>query len=82
MIAVLPRERFMNILYGNTTDQKIDQKMRIIELIRKNSFISRAEIARQLGIHDSSVKRRMETLISGGIIRHTGPDKGGLWEII
>lgn len=79
--VIIPRERFMAISYRGATDQKTDQKKRIVELICKNPSISRAEIAKQLGIHESSVKRRMVDLISDGIIGHTGPDKGGSWEI-
>lgn len=50
--------------------------------MRDNPSISRAEIALALGIHESSVKRRLESLISNGRIRRIGPDKGGHWEVI
>lgn len=50
--------------------------------MRDNPSISRAEIALALGIHESSVKRRLESLISNGRIRRVGPDKGGHWEVI
>lgn len=63
------------------TDQKSDQKRKILELMRDNPSISRAEIALVLGIHESSVKRRLESLIANGRIRRIGPDKGGHWEI-
>lgn len=64
------------------TDQKNDQKTKILELMRDNPSISRAEIALELGIHESSVKRRLESLISNGRICRVGPDKGGHWEVI
>lgn len=100
----IPREKFVAINLGGTTDinqfkgseetdsnrpgtdqktdQKSDQKTKILELMRDNPSISRAEIALVLGIHESSVKRRLESLISNGRIRRIGPDKGGHWEVI
>ncbi len=94
--ANIPREQFMIISRGATetnrikadqkadqkTDQKTDQKNLIVKLIRSNPSISRTEIAKQLGIHESSVKRRLETLAAEGVIRRIGPDRGGLWSII
>lgn len=50
--------------------------------MRDNPSISRAEIAMALGIHESSIKRRLESLISNDRIRRIGPDKGGHWEVI
>ena len=50
--------------------------------MRENPSISRAEISIALGIHESSVKRRLESLMSDGLVRRIGPDKGGSWEVI
>ncbi|MDE6394242.1 MAG: winged helix-turn-helix transcriptional regulator, partial [Duncaniella sp.] len=54
----------------------------ILDLLRNNPYISRAEIARKIGMHPSSVKRRLEGLVNNGSIRRIGPDRGGRWEII
>ena len=35
----------------------------------------------RLGIHESSVKRRLASLQEKGTIRHIGPNKGGYWEL-
>lgn len=59
-----------------------DQKKRIIEMLKSNPNIARSEIAQVLGIHDSSVKRRLDSLVSEGKIRRVGPDKGGYWEVL
>lgn len=76
-------EQFKGAQIGsNKADQKIDQKADIVELIKQNPTISRSEMAQKLNIHESSVKRRIESLISSGIIRRVGPDKGGHWEVI
>ncbi|MFG6390899.1 MAG: winged helix-turn-helix transcriptional regulator [Candidatus Amulumruptor sp.] len=48
----------------------------------ENPTITRAEIAEILGIHKSSVQRRLETLVKEGRIRHVGPTNGGYWEVI
>ena len=45
-------------------------------------MITRTEIAEKLGLHESSVQRRLETLVKEGRIRHVGPTNGGYWEII
>lgn len=61
---------------------KNEQKIRIVELLAENPTITRAEIAEILGIHKSSVQRRLETLVKKGRIRHVGPTNGGYWEVI
>ncbi len=64
------------------TDQLADDKLKILQLLKANPQITRAEIAKEIGLHDSSVKRRLESLITGGLIRRVGSTKGGYWEII
>lgn len=59
-----------------------DQKTRILNLIKLNSKITRSEISKAMGLHDSSVKRRLESLISEGLIRRVGATKAGHWEIL
>lgn len=104
----IPREKFVAINLGGTTDisqfkgsedpdtnrtktdttsdqksdQKGDQKRKILALMKENPSISRAELSTALGIHESSVKRRLESLISDGLIRRVGPDNGGVWEVL
>lgn len=63
-------------------DQKAVQMEQIIEIIRNKPSISRSELATELHIHDSSVKRRLESLMKRNLIKRIGPDKGGLWEVI
>jgi ATP-dependent DNA helicase RecG len=53
-----------------------------MELIRNDSQITRAELAVQLQLHESSVQRRLEALVKAGNIRHIGPANGGSWQII
>ena len=63
------------------TDQKKREEA-IIELIKGNPYISRKEIAQQLSIHESSVKRRLASLQERNIIERIGAAKGGYWKII
>lgn len=64
------------------TDQKTDQMNRIIKLLRQRPSISRSELARDLNLHESSIKRRLESLMKANLIKRVGPDNGGHWEVI
>ncbi len=67
---------------NNSADQLAYEKNRIFHLIQANPQITRAEIAKVMGLHDSSVKRRLESLINDRLIRRIGSTKSGHWEII
>ena len=62
------------------TDQQKQENV-ILELIKENPYIQRKELVRRLGIHESSIKRRLASLQEKGIIKHVGPNKGGYWEV-
>ena len=64
------------------SDQKSDQMHQILDLIKRNPKISRAELAEKTGLHDSSVKRRLKALVDEGFIQRIGPDKGGYWQLL
>ena len=67
------------------TDLKSNQsesKSLIIEMIRYNPKLSYAELANMIGIHKSSVQRRVDALVKEGKIEHVGPSNGGSWKII
>lgn len=90
--AIIYREIFMSVRGDQKSTQtepkpnqnrtKTEQKIRIVELLAENPTITRAEIAEILGIHKSSVQRRLETLVKEGRIRHVGPTNGGYWAVI
>lgn len=71
---------------SDQTDQRLigidGQKALILDLIKANPNISRNEISKSLGLHASSVKRRLDSLVSEGKIRRMGADFGGYWEIL
>ena len=76
------RYMVFQMLKATRKSDQTDQKKRIIEMLKSNPNIARSEIAQVLGIHDSSVKRRLDSLVSEGKIRRVGPDKGGYWEVL
>ena len=53
----------------------------ILELINEKPQISRSEILHKMGLHESSVKRRLKMMVDKGIIQRIGSDKGGNWQI-
>ena len=54
----------------------------MLEIIIRNPHISRKELAQQLGLHESTVKRRLEYMVVNRIIQRVGPDKGGCWRVV
>ena len=63
-----------------STTQKTTQK--ILELIRNNPQITRAELSRLCEISLDGVKWQLNNLKSKGKIHRVGPDNGGHWEVI
>ena len=62
------------------SDQKrpeSDQIKMILELIKEKPQISRSEISHKMGLHESSVKRRLKMMVDKGIIQRIGSDRGG-----
>jgi ATP-dependent DNA helicase RecG len=62
--------------------EKLTQnRIRILELMMEDPYISRADLAKMLGISETSIYRNIEAM-RGKYLRRVGPDKGGFWEII
>ncbi len=57
-----------------------NQKM-ILQLISKDSDISKARIADRMGVGLGSVDKNVKLLTKKGLLVHIGPAKGGYWEI-
>jgi ATP-dependent DNA helicase RecG len=73
-----------SVTSSEKTTQKTTQKtaQKILELIRGNPAISRAELAVQIGITPDGVKYNLDALRKKGALKRVGPDKGGRWEIV
>ena len=56
-------------------------RIKILELMIENPYISRAELENNVGISETSIYRNIEAM-RGKYLRRVGPDKGGFWEII
>ena len=64
------------------SDRISDQIKMILELIKENPQIGRSEISHKMGLHESSVKRRLKMLVDKGVIQRIGSDKGGYWQLL
>ena len=69
---------------ASETTQKTTQKttQMILEVIRKNPFATRAELAEKCGISPDGIKWQLKQMQEKHLIRRIGADKGGHWEII
>ena len=56
-------------------------RIKILELMIEDPYISRADLANNIGISETSIYRNIEAM-RGKYLRRVGPDKGGFWEII
>ena len=56
-------------------------KIKILELMIEDPYISRADLANNVGISETSIYRNIEAM-RGKYLRRVGPDKGGFWEVI
>ena len=61
--------------------QKLTEKQKALTiLLKQNPNISRKDISNKIGINESAVQKRLNTLKKKGIIHRVGPNKGGHWE--
>lgn len=56
-------------------------RIKILELMIEDPYISRADLAKNIGISETSIYRNIEVM-RGRYLRRVGPDNGGFWEII
>lgn len=81
------------VVYMQSTDRKEIQKypekypeklnkmqLSIISLIKKDSSITRKQMAEKLGVSLEGTKKNIFILKQKGLIKRIGPDKGGYWE--
>ena len=82
--VVIPfnREDFDKTTRKTTTTQPENIEEEIIQLIKNNGNISRKEMAIILHKTEGSIRHYLKKLQERKIIKHSGPDKGGYWEII
>ena len=60
----------------NKTQQKI------VDIIMKNPKVTQTEIAAQLDVSLSAVKKSMKEIVKTGVLVRVGANKGGYWEVV
>ena len=55
---------------------------KIRELVIKNKYITRDELAKETGINVRNIEKNLAQLKRIGVLKRVGPDRGGHWEII
>jgi len=58
-----------------------DKRIKILQLMEEDPYISKTDLGKVLGLHPSSVWRNIEAM-RGKYLRRVGPDNGGFWEIL
>lgn len=83
-----PEQVELTLFLGSKTENEPTNEpinadiLSIYELIKAEPTISKAKIAQRLKISLSTVKRRIDELEEKGQVKHSGPNKGGHWEIL
>lgn len=77
--------RFDKEGFGTTrkTTRKQPEKARkeILDLLKSDEHLSRKELSYRLSLSEGSVRHHLNVLQKEGMIIHSGPDKGGHWEV-
>ncbi|MFH1562208.1 MAG: ATP-binding protein [Nitrospirota bacterium] len=78
--AVFPKA--IEDLEITTQETKETTQETILQLIRVNPYVTREELAGNIGITTGGIKYHMEKLRKEGKLRHSGPTKKGKWEVL
>lgn len=54
----------------------------ILDSVAGKLGITQEELAQRFGVARMTIMRNMARLVSEGLLRHVGPDKGGHWEVV
>ncbi len=88
MLSVILESLKKHIKNDNANDSannnvKLTKNQRkIIEAIRQNPFVTQEELSRIVGITIANINLNMKKLQQNKIIKRTGADKNGKWEIV
>lgn len=67
---------------GTRVEVKESTRDKIIELIKEDKTIAAPELAKKLGITIKGVEYHLNRLKNDRVIKHFGPTKAGVWEIL
>ena len=59
-----------------------EREQQIIDILRSNSGVTRAQLAEQLGCSEATIKRTIQAMSQKGLLRRIGSNKSGEWVII
>jgi len=60
----------------------VENQKKILELVSENTYISKRQMAENLGISATAIDKNIATLKRKGILKRVGPAKGGHWEVV
>ena len=62
---------------------KLDgRELKIIELLREETGLTRKEMAARLDCSDSTIKRCLQSMVEKGVLKRIGSNKKGEWIIL
>jgi len=68
---------------GDRLVEKLAESQKtILKLIKENPYISKKELSEAIGISTTAVDKNITRLKKEGLLKRSGPDKGGHWEIV
>jgi len=69
-------------LVEKLADRLAESQKTILKLIKENPYISKKELSEAIGISTTAVDKNITRLKKEGLLKRSGPDKGGHWEIV
>jgi predicted HTH transcriptional regulator len=67
---------------GKTSKMSGEMSGEILTLIKQNASIIIPELAKQTGVTERTIERKIQKLQQDGLLKRLGPNKGGRWEVI
>lgn len=65
----------------NRGERLTENRIKILRLILDNPYISKYELASNIGISYTAITNNIKVM-RGKYVRRVGPDKGGFWEVL
>ncbi|MCX6584569.1 MAG: winged helix-turn-helix transcriptional regulator [Candidatus Aminicenantes bacterium] len=65
----------------SSSDRSGETSKKILESMRKNSFITISELAEELGKTTRAIEKQIAKLQANGQLKRIGPTKRGHWEV-
>ena len=94
MVKCLPSKVYMDLLNKDSKKKGLindpindpikltEVERKIIELVKENNKITRAQLVNRLKINESTVKRNLNKLKAKGLLKRFGANKNGYWTIL